>query len=227
MGSLLRVTRRGGAAARPWIRPARRRLNAADWAAVFGTRTTMPGQCSPVHGAALAASPLIPNLVYLGEPRLPACTAWARALFARGPRDAPLAPTTNKRAPESALDGERAAALAHALLGADAAHERLFLLDWEAHSLSGSERVRDAFSVARAAMAESTGFWGGGVRDPPLALALLLAQVWCRAQTKAELYAFVAALRKLRPAEVAGLPDCRDVARRAARVPPPDRDNVF
>ena len=149
MAALWRATRRGSTlashgrgAARPPTIPGeinlknaangRRGLQTQHWGAVLGTRTTMPGACSPCHGAAVCASPLLPNLYGgLGDESLPRCAAFSRRLFFRSRLAASNAPVVANRSrahPEAVVDGRLAASLVDAMLGRDARVEQALSL---------------------------------------------------------------------------------------------------
>ena len=179
----------------------------------------MPGACSPAFGAAMAASSLLPNLYSLGDESLPSNTAFARRLFFKAgnaPMGAPVVACRNRSVPEAALSPALAARMADALLSGDARKEAAVMKEWQARASCGATRVARSFETARAAMDESTGFWGGEPgTSPPLAVALVLAHLWLRAKDKSDLWTFAEALREARPREVdvRAMPAVKDVER--------------
>ena len=190
MAALWRATRRGSTLGSREInlksaangRTARRGLQTQHWGAVLGTRTTMPGVCSPCHGAAVCASPLLPNLYGgLGDESLPRCAAFSRRLFFRSRLAASNAPVVANRSrahPEAVVDGRLAASLVDAMLGRDARVEQALLEDWRRKARCAPQQAERAYRGALDALDESRGFWAGAPgKTPPLAVGLVLARV--------------------------------------------------
>lgn len=182
---------------------------ANGWRKLLGVATTMrakPGAIlstlNVAHGAALLASPILPNLHAQsgvgGE--YPATSAWVRGLFDwTGRSGEPLLPTTRLDAPERSLGPELCAMLCHTLLSRslslpdEAARVEAFLKAWQRAAGTDEATVRERFTAGAAAVDECQ---ADGV-DPPLAIGAMLAYVWQRATDKCQVYRFVETLSRL------------------------------
>ncbi|KAJ8609142.1 hypothetical protein CTAYLR_006060 [Chrysophaeum taylorii] len=195
--------------------PVRHMMGREGWSALLGCATTMRAKAGSVasplnvaHGAALLASPVLPNLHAQHGGEYSATSALVRSLFERRRSDdsEPLRATSNRNMPEHALEPELSASLCHALmLGEGGGFVERFLEDWRAASRCDAARVRESLDVAVAALREC----GADGLDPPLAIAAILAHAWRRAVDKRELYRFVDALGRLdreRAVDVGKLP---------------------
>lgn len=179
------------------------------WRKLLGVATTMrakPGavlsSLNVAHGAALLASPILPNLHAQsgvgGE--YPATSAWVRRLFDwTGRTGEPLVPTTRLDRPERSLGPELSAMLCHALLcrslslPEEAARVETFLKAWQRAAGTDEATVRETFAAGAAAVDECQ---ADGV-DPPLAIGAMLAYVWQQATDKCQVYRFVETLSRL------------------------------
>lgn len=180
------------------------------WSAVLGCATTMRARpqaasvASPlnvVHGAALLASPVLPNLHAQGSrSEYPATSALVRALFERTGSDfEPLRATSNRLVPEHALHPELSASLCYALTLGDGPWKAKFVSDllreWALAAGCETARVEASFATAEAAVEESR---KDGL-DPCLGLAAVVAHAWRRAVDKEELWVFTDKLGTLEP----------------------------